>query len=92
MISSSPFRSLVVDTPNPLLYHAHRGNKQIEANELALINFLNKEQRFNVVTAITPMMKRRFPKLVWLITKLIKASGGSSFETEGIDPDCSIID
>ena len=88
----NPIQDLVIDTPNPLLYHAHRGFMQIKSNRLALINFLAKPQEFNIVAAVTPMMKSKFPKLVLSITKLVNASGGSFFETKGNDPDMAIID
>lgn len=84
-------QDLVLDTPNSILYHAHRGKKQVEMNKAALLNFLITPREFDLHPAITPMMKKRFPKLVWLISKISNSNGIFTFETKGDDPDISII-
>ena len=82
---------IVLDTPNVLLYHKHRGQNQISNNLLALVTFLSNLRSMTPVIAITPLMRKEFSEQIEFICRINESRGGTAFKTNHLDPDLDII-
>ncbi len=82
---------IVLDTPNVLLYHKHRGQNQILNNLLALVAFLLNPGKMTPITVVTPFMQKKFSEEIEFMLRIIDSNGGKFFMTRHHDPDLDII-
>ena len=89
---------LVLDLPNILYNHKHRGEEQLDINFLAFMNFINYSDSLGTpcILLITPKLEKEYPERIGLlvnyVTNFTKTKGWQVIYSTRIDPDEEILD
>lgn len=83
-------KKVIIDTPNPLFYHKHRGDGQIQKNLLALMYLISSG--IGIIATITPKMYRYDPVIVNNLELIIKSKGGQVIPVLDKDPDVVVLE
>ncbi len=83
-------KAIIVDTPNPLFYHKHRGEEQIRKNLMALMCLVTSG--IGIIATLTPKMYRYDSQIVKNLEIIIRTKGGQAIPVWDKDPDVVVLE
>lgn len=82
--------TLILDTPNILFYHLHRGKQQVQMNLFALILLVSKH--ITAFATLTPKMENTYPAIGNILGHAVRSQNGKLIPSGNTDPDLVVLE